>query len=41
MLMEAAFTSGAIAANHILEKEGLRENLLVSVPAKGILASGR
>lgn len=38
MLMEAAYTSGAIAANHILEKEGLRENALYSVPQKGILA---
>ncbi len=38
MLMEAAFTSGSIAANEIFKKEGLRENKLVSVPVKGILA---
>lgn len=38
MLMEAAYTSGAIAANEILKKEGLRENLLESVPQKGIFA---
>lgn len=38
MLMEAAYTSGAIAANEILTKEGLRENKLVSVPVKGLLA---
>jgi len=38
MLMEAAYTSGSAAANYILQKEGLRENQLVSVPSKGILA---
>ncbi len=38
MLMEAAYTSGAIAANEIFTKEGLTENKLVSVPVKGILA---
>jgi isorenieratene synthase len=38
MLMEAAYTSGALAANEIFKKEGLKENLLVSVPAKGLLA---
>jgi isorenieratene synthase len=38
MLMEAAYTSGSVAANYILSKEGLRENQLVSVPLKGILA---
>jgi isorenieratene synthase len=38
MLMEAAFTSGSIAANEIFKKEGLKENLLVSVPVKGLLA---
>jgi isorenieratene synthase len=38
MLMEAAFTSGSIAANEIMKKEGLRENRLVSVPPKGLLA---
>jgi hypothetical protein len=37
MLMEAAFTSGSIAANEIMKKEGLRENELVSVPVKGLL----
>lgn len=38
MLMEAAYTSGSIAANYIMQAEGLRENQLVSVPLKGILA---
>ncbi len=38
MLMEAAYTSGALAANYIFDAEGLRENLLESVPAKGLLS---
>ena len=38
MLMEAAYTSGAIAANHIMTEEGLKENKLESIPLKGILA---
>ncbi|MBK7149506.1 MAG: FAD-dependent oxidoreductase [Bacteroidetes bacterium] len=38
MLMEAAYTSGSIAANYIMEQEGLRENQLISVSLKGILA---
>lgn len=38
MLMEAAYTSGSIAANYIMQQERLRENQLVSVPLKGILA---
>jgi isorenieratene synthase len=38
MLMEAAYTSGAVAANYIFQKEHLRENQLESVPLKGILA---
>ena len=38
MLMEAAYTSGAIAANYIMEREGLQQNALESVPLKGILA---
>ena len=38
MLMEAAYTSGAIAANYIMQEEGLQENQLESVPLKGILA---
>jgi carotenoid phi-ring synthase / carotenoid chi-ring synthase len=37
MLMEAAFTSGSIAANEIFKKEGLKENQLMSVPVKGLL----
>jgi len=37
MLMEAAFTSGSLAANEIFKKEGLKENLLESVPIKGLL----
>jgi isorenieratene synthase len=38
MLMEAAYTSGALAANCIFSSENLRENLLFSVPAKGLFA---
>jgi isorenieratene synthase len=38
MLMEAAYTSGALAANYIMHAEGLQENQLESVPLKGILA---
>lgn len=38
MLMEAAYTSGAQAANAILTQEGLRENVLHSVPLKGLLS---
>jgi len=37
MLMEAAYTSGAIAANEIFKLEGIRENELESVPLKGLL----
>jgi len=36
--MEAAYTSGSLAANAIMQQEGLRENLLESVPLKGIFA---
>jgi isorenieratene synthase len=38
MLMEAAYTSGALAANAILEKENLQTIPLYSVPAKGLFA---
>lgn len=38
MLMEAAYTSGALAANYIFQEEKLKENPLFSVPQKGILA---
>lgn len=38
MLMEAAYTSGSLAANCILSQEGLQENKLECVPQKGILA---
>lgn len=38
MLMEAAYTSGALAANAIMHQEGLQQNLLESVPHKGVLA---
>lgn len=38
MLMEAAYTSGSLAANYILTKEGLQENQLHSVPVKGLMA---
>jgi isorenieratene synthase len=37
MLMEAAYTSGSIAANYILTEEGLQENQLHSVPVKGLM----
>lgn len=39
MLMEAAYTSGAIAANDIMRLEGIQENQLTGVPDKGIFAS--
>lgn len=38
MLMEAAYTSGAMAANYIMQNEGLRTNVIESVPVKGLLA---
>jgi isorenieratene synthase len=37
MLMEGAFTSGLIAANHLLAQEGLQEEPIHSVPRRGIL----
>lgn len=37
MLMEAAFTSGLLAANAILRKEGLREEPVDSVPPTGLM----
>ena len=36
MLMEGAFTSGILAANHILTKEKLQEEQIFTVPLKGI-----
>jgi carotenoid phi-ring synthase / carotenoid chi-ring synthase len=39
MLMEAAYTSGAMAANAIFNKEKLQENLLESVYGYGLLTS--
>ncbi len=38
MLMEAAFSSGLVAANRILGRDGLREELVESVPLRGLLA---
>ena len=38
MLMEAAYTSGAMAANYVMQTEGLQQNQLESVPLKGIFA---
>ncbi|MCU0407080.1 MAG: FAD-dependent oxidoreductase [Ignavibacteriaceae bacterium] len=38
MLMEAATTSALYAANSIFNKEGLKEEVLLSVPLKGLLA---
>ncbi len=37
MLMEAAYTSGSMAANYIMEQEHLQQNALISVPVKGLL----
>jgi isorenieratene synthase len=37
MLMEAAYSSGLIAANAILAREGLREHAVYTVPRKGLL----
>lgn len=37
MLMEAAFTSGLLAANTILSREGLREQPVYAVPEHGVL----
>lgn len=37
MLMEGAFTSGLIAANHLLAQQGLQEEPIRSVPRRGIL----
>ena len=38
MLMEAAFSSGLVAANKILAGDGLREEPIESVPLRGLLA---
>lgn len=38
LLMEAAYTTGATAANEILTQEGLQENALFAVPNQGVLA---
>ncbi|EDM80190.1 hypothetical protein PPSIR1_36107 [Plesiocystis pacifica SIR-1] len=38
MLMEAAYTSGLMAANAMMSAEGLREEPVWSVPKRGILA---
>ncbi len=38
MLMEAAYSSGLLAANDILVKEGLREHEVYTVPQRGLLA---
>jgi len=38
MLMEAATTSALYAANIIYNKEGLKEEPMLSVPLKGIFA---
>lgn len=37
MLMEAAYTSGSLAANAIMEKENIQINRLFAVPNKGLL----
>jgi isorenieratene synthase len=39
MLMEAAFSSGLLAANAILAREGLREHPVYTVPLTGVLAN--
>jgi isorenieratene synthase len=38
MLMEAACTSGLLAANRILDREGLRQEPVLTVPPRGLLA---
>jgi isorenieratene synthase len=38
MLMEAATTSALYAANLIFNKEGLKEETILSVPLRGLLA---
>ncbi|MBL8952898.1 MAG: FAD-dependent oxidoreductase [Myxococcaceae bacterium] len=38
MLMEAAVSSGLVAANRIFERDGLREALVESIPLRGLLA---
>lgn len=38
MLMEGAYVSGTLAANHILKAEGVQEKSLVQVPTKGLFA---
>ena len=41
MLMEAACTSGLLAANLLLRRQGLREEPVESVPRRGLLAPRR
>jgi len=41
MLMEAACTSGLLAANALLRRDGLREEWVESVPVRGLLAPRR
>lgn len=38
MLMEAAYSSGVLAANHILEGLGVQQHRLTRVPMKGLMA---
>lgn len=38
MLMEAAYSAGLYAANHVLAREGLRQEPVFSVPLRGLLA---
>jgi hypothetical protein len=38
MLMEGAFTSGLLAANALLRRDGLREVAVDTVPLRGLLA---
>ena len=37
MLMEAAYTSGCLAANEVLKKENIKQKQLYTVPRKGLL----
>lgn len=41
MLMEAAHTSGMIAANHLLSAQGLQQYPVYSIPLRGLLAPHR
>src|SRR5690606_8086224 len=41
MLLEGACASGLVAANRILAEDGLRQELVLSVPLQGLMAGMR